>query len=329
MGKNTRFMNKKISVAMATYNGSKYIFDQLESIRNQTLPPDEVVICDDGSIDGTIDIIKEYIFSHDLDKTWRLIENKFNLGFIENFVKAISLTNGDLIFLSDQDDIFLKNKFAVMVKYFESHLDALLVNGNYTCIDKNGKPFKTLQMAPYKRRNKIHKLDFREMLYRSSFSGCSMCIKRTLANELIKADRTYCYGHDILLSVIATSKNGDYEIPEVLTLYRSHSDSTTRSWLQGQNLFERRISQKKNELKEYEQLQRMCEINGFTNINYDFINKRRETLKKRIKCLQTKNVLPLIPMLFQKIYPNHTLYGDIYFILKNWRKNIYYEGNMS
>lgn len=93
-----------ISVAMCTFNGEKYIKEQIESIINQSLVPDEIVICDDCSKDNTINIIKETLAN------WsgkaNLIINEDNLGYRKNFEKAISLCNGDIIFLSDQDDVW-------------------------------------------------------------------------------------------------------------------------------------------------------------------------------------------------------------------------------
>ena len=85
-----------ISVAMTSYNGEKYIEEQIESILNQTVKIDEIIIVDDGSIDGTIDLIKKY------DVT--LVQNEKNIGYKENFKKAMSLCHGDIIFLCDQDD---------------------------------------------------------------------------------------------------------------------------------------------------------------------------------------------------------------------------------
>lgn len=86
-----------ISIAMTTYNGEKYIERQLESIFSQTLPVDEIIICDDNSKDRTIEIIGRFIEKNQTDKI-RLVHNQENLGYIRNFYKAISLTKGDYIF---------------------------------------------------------------------------------------------------------------------------------------------------------------------------------------------------------------------------------------
>ncbi|MDO9153719.1 MAG: glycosyltransferase [Paludibacter sp.] len=84
-----------ISVALCTYNGEKFIEEQLNSILNQTLPVEEIVICDDGSTDNTLNIIN--LFEQN-NRNIKVFRNKNNLGTIKNFEKAISLTSGDIIF---------------------------------------------------------------------------------------------------------------------------------------------------------------------------------------------------------------------------------------
>ena len=122
------------SVAICTYNGEKYIKDQLISIMNQTMLPDEIVICDDCSEDNTVNIINDTLKNWSRD--WNLIINKENLGFKKNFQKAIGLCKGDIIYLSDQDDIWNLKKMEIMSRVFKDYPDAvmtfhdaILVNG--------------------------------------------------------------------------------------------------------------------------------------------------------------------------------------------------------
>ena len=98
-----------ISIAMTTYNGAKYIEEQLLSILNQTMFVDDLVICDDNSTDATSDIINDIIDRYTLSDRVRFFRNNSNLGYVENFRKAIGLTTGDYIFLADQDDIWDKD----------------------------------------------------------------------------------------------------------------------------------------------------------------------------------------------------------------------------
>ena len=104
-------MKKNISIAMTTYNGEKYLSKQLESISNQSLLPDELVICDDASTDATASIIKEYALNAPF--VVRVYLNKENIGYTKNYEKVMSLTSGDLIFLCDQDDIWFPEKISL------------------------------------------------------------------------------------------------------------------------------------------------------------------------------------------------------------------------
>lgn len=96
------------SVALCTYNGEKYLAEQLDSILCQSIAVDKIVVCDDGSTDTTKSILLDY--QRKFPAVFQLFFNDSNLGYIKNFEKAISLCSGDLIFLCDQDDIWFKNK---------------------------------------------------------------------------------------------------------------------------------------------------------------------------------------------------------------------------
>ena len=141
------------SVAMCTYNGEKYITDQLRSIINQSTQPDELIICDDNSSDKTVERIKCILGSW--DKPWHIYINKQNLGYRKNFQKAISLCKGDIIFLSDQDDVWQKDKITIMMKAFQDnpHVllafhDAEITDAQLNCIGGGVSFWKVLQFNP-------------------------------------------------------------------------------------------------------------------------------------------------------------------------------------
>ena len=139
-----------ISVVMTTYNGEKYIVEQLDSIRNQSRVPDEVIIYDDCSSDLTVSLIEKYIDDYELTN-WTLHCNERNLGWRKNFVEAMEASTGDLIFLSDQDDIWNRDKIEDMAFYLEKDKKILLLASNcevfYTLNDKKVKypPFYSIK----------------------------------------------------------------------------------------------------------------------------------------------------------------------------------------
>ena len=87
-----------MTVAVALYNGERFIKEQLESLCKQTRAPERVVLCDDGSKDATVEVVKGYINRYGLENSWRLEINPQNLGYIKNFYRAMSLCEEDVIF---------------------------------------------------------------------------------------------------------------------------------------------------------------------------------------------------------------------------------------
>lgn len=124
----------RISIAMATYNGATYLQEQLDSFLAQTRQPDELVVCDDGSTDATLDILGR--FRQRAPFAVQIRCNEANLGFTKNFEKVLRLCSGDLIFLSDQDDVWSAAKIDVMEKVFLSNPAKLLVVHDGKLVDE-------------------------------------------------------------------------------------------------------------------------------------------------------------------------------------------------
>ncbi len=115
----------RISIALCTYNGERYLQEQLDSILSQTRLPDEVIICDDQSADSTWSILEK--FEAQTQIKVHLIKNNTNLGSTKNFEKAINLCSGEIIFLADQDDVWLPKKIELMASVFEADQDVGMV----------------------------------------------------------------------------------------------------------------------------------------------------------------------------------------------------------
>lgn len=131
--------NMRISVAMATYNGARFITEQLDSIRLQSLPVDQVILRDDGSSDQTLEIVREYLETYELAPAWRITQNGKRLGYAENFRAAVEETDGDYVFFCDQDDIWEPDRVEDMVSEME--------NGErYWCWDRNSYRLQWIPM---------------------------------------------------------------------------------------------------------------------------------------------------------------------------------------
>lgn len=307
-----------ISVAMTTYNGEKYILSQLESIRSQTLLADEVIISDDNSTDNTCEIIQNFIKKYKLNN-WTLIKNKENKGFVKNFINTICRTKGDIIFLSDQDDIFKKDKFEKSLNFFLKNPKCKVLNTDFDYIDEYGIKRKSFRIL--KRKNMTYQLTFNRFLYLSSFPGFSMSFTKDV-RELIKNIDNIddIYGHDILINLLGIHLDGCYVLGEVLNHYRTHSSNTSGVGQQMNNsILNTRVEQKKKELSEYHLMEKICEKNHLNNIKFEFLKKRENVLKERIEALEGRKLIKaiLIYIFRRNIYPSFTLKGDIYIMLKN------------
>ncbi|HUA36732.1 MAG TPA: glycosyltransferase, partial [Candidatus Binataceae bacterium] len=135
MSKETR-----ISIAMAVCNGERFVREQLESFSRQTRLPDELIVSDDASTDDSIEIVRS--FAATAPFTVRVLANQKNLGCSKNFERAIQACTGDLIFLSDWDDVWLPNKIAVMERAFRQWPSAGVVISCRQYVDENLAPMK-------------------------------------------------------------------------------------------------------------------------------------------------------------------------------------------
>ncbi|MCE5174407.1 MAG: glycosyltransferase [Bacteroidales bacterium] len=215
--------NKKISVAMTTYNGCHYILEQLDSIYLQTRKPDEVIICDDRSSDDTIQIINSFIIEHNLSN-WILQINEYNLGWQKNFYKAIGLAKGDIIFFSDQDDIWELNKIeklsSLMVRY---NLGCLV--GGRTIINETGaRNSKREEKRDFS--NKLTKVKLNKSFYDIKTLGCCMCVSRKVADLYLSINYPEG-GHDSQCGRIAVLFDSLWKLDTPVIKYRIHTSNSS------------------------------------------------------------------------------------------------------
>ena len=130
----------KISVAMCTFNGKQFLGSQLESLATQDRLPDELIVCDDGSSDGTCEIVRE--FGQNAPLPTRLFVNDDNLGSTKNFEQAISLCQGDIVALADQDDVWYRHKLDRIEKAFQRSSAIIAVFSDADLIDDSGSQLR-------------------------------------------------------------------------------------------------------------------------------------------------------------------------------------------
>lgn len=221
-----------ISIAVASYNGEKYIREQLDSILNQTIQDFEVVVCDDASTDRTWSILEEY---KEKDKRFRIYKNEVNLGFKKNFEKAISLCKGNYIALSDQDDIWTNNHLEVLSNLIG---DDFLACGNSQIVDSNGidkgydlKQLERFEIIP---QNNLDLL-YRILFFGNPFQGACMLVKKQFLDKALPIPENVGY-HDAWFSAMATIQNGFKYTTEIINKYRQHETNVTSYFNKEKNI---------------------------------------------------------------------------------------------
>ncbi len=216
------------AVAIALYNGERFLHKQLESIRNQTTVPNQVVLCDDGSTDNTVAVVREYIKKHNLTDKWTLVVNENNLGYAKNFFKAMSLCQADLIFLCDQDDIWKQDKIEKMTAVMEQnpHIDLLCCK--FEIIDGEDRVMHSLLARKKKETFEIRSVSHRELLRGFYWLGMLMCVRTTYLQTLYPITKNLTIAHDRVLSHCAADGGRFYEYQYVGAYHRRHENNTAR-----------------------------------------------------------------------------------------------------
>jgi hypothetical protein len=208
-----------ISVAMATFNGERFLREQLDSIAGQSLLPSELVVTDDSSSPGTLDIVRE--FESQAPFPVRVHKNESRLGYRANFFKAFSLCTGDLIALCDQDDVWMPNKLERLSSAFSDD-DVLLAIHNVKLVDSNLKTIPGLSKKLW-----YHEGTYAPLTTDPAYIafGMSLMVRRDILNWIEPTElRSYEHdGHDLWLWFVATSLGKIVGLSEELALYRQHT----------------------------------------------------------------------------------------------------------
>ena len=221
-------MRKKIAVAVCTYNGASFIGEQLDSILNQTLKVDEIIICDDCSTDTTTAILKTY--QEKYPDIITVFYNPVNIKSNENFEKAISLCQGDYIFLSDQDDIWKPEKVEKILAVFDKNPEAEGVFSNADFINENGETIYeglTLWEFVCFFENENHNPDhlIHLLTHKGNYlTGATLCIKNSIKKECIPFKTGQDFIHDEWLAFYLSHKKTLYYSTETLISYRIHKN---------------------------------------------------------------------------------------------------------
>lgn len=204
----------KISIALSTYNGARFLIQQLDSLLCQTCMPLEIVVVDDCSSDQTYSILQTYQqkYSH----LFRVYRNEHNIGFVASFQKAMGLCRGTFIALCDQDDIWLPRKLEILLCHIGNKdlvfSDAMLVD------DKD----IVLENSMFKFIGRHAKTDFLSLLFANTVTGCTLMFRKHLLDTSAFPIPSNFYAHDHYLALVAILRQGIVFCPDALLQYRQH-----------------------------------------------------------------------------------------------------------
>ncbi len=210
----------RVSVCLALYNGENFIREQIESILSELSQYDEVIICDDASTDTSISIIQSIN-----DPRIILIRNTKNIGHVKNFEKALSLAKGDLMFLSDQDDIWVKGKVRKTIVAFQKDKKISLVYHNLQPVDVFGNDLH-IDFPAYSEGKRGSLQFLAHQLIKPQIFGCACCLNRKKIDNLLPFPKS-TYAHDHWIAVWAALNGQIFFLQDKLVKYRKHEFNLT------------------------------------------------------------------------------------------------------
>lgn len=211
-------MNKKVAILLSTYNGEKYLREQIDSILNQTYDNFELIVRDDGSKDSTVEIVKEYMEKS--DKITLLVGK--NLGFIKSFFELLKHSDADYFSFADQDDIWLPNKIELAVNSLNK-LDDTKPNMAFSNVDYYDTEMNFMGNGD----SKDKKPYFLNSLYECINQGMTMVINKTARDYIIKNIPEKCFFHDWWTYMICTAFGNVVQDDVVTVKYRRAKTNAT------------------------------------------------------------------------------------------------------
>lgn len=205
----------KVSIALATYNGENYLSEQLDSLVRQSFLPYELIVSDDCSTDRTIDVLQN--FAQSAPFPVKIHKNSYNKGYSKNFEEAINHCDGDLIFICDQDDLWLPIKIETMVDFMKCRPEIILAVNNCELVDNN------------LRRSGITKIDQIYQYFGNTdkyVPGCCTIFRKSFKSLFLPIIHEYDY-YDGWIHYIAKSLKMRAVCRNVLQYYRIHENNTS------------------------------------------------------------------------------------------------------
>lgn len=210
-GRETPGGGESISVCMAAYNGARFIGEQIASILPQLGEKDELVIVDDASKDETVSIAERF-----RDRRIRIIRQEQNRGVVETFSRGLQEAKGEIIFLTDQDDVWRADKVEKFLEVFRTHPQVTVAMSDLVIIDADGK----VTSGP-KFRSQSFRQGMLSNLIRNRYQGSAMAFRRSILDYCLPFPAQIPI-HDVWIGLVNQLVGKACFIPEPLLFYRRH-----------------------------------------------------------------------------------------------------------
>lgn len=230
------------AVACALYNGGRYLHSQLESLLRQTRQPEKVVFFDDDSFDDTLVVLREFIDKHSLHENWLIFENEENVGYVQNFYRAIAHCDADLVFLCDQDDVWADDKIEKMAEVMEKRGEVLLLSCGYGMIDADDREIRSGISSKRSDSFAVTPVTVTDIARASRWPGMTMCLRKTFFDEIRERIADSRAIHDQALGLLAADQNGFFAFDYTGAFHRRHANNAAR---EEHRLFKQFSSKKK------------------------------------------------------------------------------------
>ncbi len=318
---------------MATYNGEKFILEQLESFAKQTVLPNEVVITDDCSTDNTLSVIN--LFKETAPFKIRVYSNEKNLGYTQNFNKALQLCTNELIFLSDQDDVWFPNKIEYMVDLvnLQQSKDVFMIDAELVNED--------LQTSRLTKQGQIKNLGLSENTF---VMGCCMVVRKTFLDVILPIPKDFI-GHDDWIAILSDFLEVRVIDNSILQLYRRHGDNesnvTYNSLKKISKYSGKRLIQKMTALFKYPRIdmlgkalsQKELLLIGIDRLSLHFVynnsmellNSIREDTKESVEMLSKRLEIIRINNIFSRMAKGWILYKKGGYPLKSFILDVLFD----
>ena len=309
----------KISVAMTSYNAVKFIAAQLDTLRAQTLQPDEVIISDDCSTDGTYEFVQKYIDDYNLSG-WRVYQNAKNLGAYGNTKKVLMQSTGKYIFPCDQDDEWLPDKIETMIAVMEAHPEIEVLASNYIPV-VNGEVFRVNLKYLNNDDGSLLQLKLHDVWLEILRPGCTFCVRSDILGKFkVYDDDNSCY--DSLLWKYAVLSDSLYLLNRRTMRYIRHYDengyNATGAFLTSPANLASRIEGAEGAVNFHKKILSLSGGLEITPENQKLLHDRVKFFSRRGKVLMRKNVFStaLFVLFNLKYYPTfRNAMSDIYAVM--------------